>query len=280
MSSADMLPVPVLKRKSLTKDIVLVSSKKISNTKTNSPRPSKKQQKYQIDFPIYDAEYEEYGEADESPKKSEFRKAPPRNALDLGLAKRSKSLEKRRSSEPPAIAAISKQKQKTKSELTDFNSARPSQQARKDVNDDWLIDEMFDGVIKVANTVGNVGKIAGKVGKFAAKAGFDAAKTGIRAAGELTNEFERTPIAKNLQRNAEAEYRHMRSAGRRARDSIVGGGVVQTGTKTATNDGASATNPHNPHGITARCERWIYGHCNVFFINMVGGLRKNRLLAC
>jgi hypothetical protein len=169
-NAADVSQLPVvIKRKTPSnipsKALAPVSSKKLITTKmyhpsrqeqisdievsyvpANSSRPSqrsKKQQKYQIDFPIYDAEYEELVDDELEPtKKREFKTVPPRDARNLGISKRSNSLEKRKPSEPAAITAISDQKRRTKSELINFNPTKPSLQARKSPNDDWLIDKM------------------------------------------------------------------------------------------------------------------------------------------
>jgi hypothetical protein len=104
--------------------------------------------------------------------------------------------------------------------------------------------------------------------KKAAHAGFHGAKTGIRAVGGLADEFEKTPMARNMMTQAEADMHHMKSAGRRARGSIA---TTSLGNKrhmtasslikqhnlvmnktTFTNAGSNET---NPYGITARYER-------------------------
>ena len=113
------------------------------------PRSSKKMQQKQLksrylNEPIYDTTYTEVDD-DYIESSRKFHKAPPRDARDLGLPKRSKS------KKPAAIAAISDKKRKTKSELLDFNPTRPSKKVRK--NNDWLIDAAFDQIVGAGKTV-------------------------------------------------------------------------------------------------------------------------------
>ena len=180
--------------------------------------------------------------------KPEFSKAPPRDARDLGLAQKS------RVPEPTDFAVISEGKRRVKSEIV---RARPKP-ANVDTN--WLIDKAFDKLVDTA-------KVAGKVGKVVAKEGFHVTKTGIRAVNEICEEVSKNPNILRIKAQQEADMKHMRSARRRARNSIAAGGnkrtrtaaslVTQHGvTKTnTTNAVASSTSASNPYGIVARYEK-------------------------
>jgi hypothetical protein len=70
-----------------------------------------------LECPIYDTTFSEVGDGVIIPPPP-FRKAPPRDARELGLAKKGKS--------PAGIAAISKRKEKTRSELLKLPKDRES----------------------------------------------------------------------------------------------------------------------------------------------------------
>jgi hypothetical protein len=184
-----------------------------------------------------------------------FSKDPARDARNLGLAERSKS------PEPSAIAAISESR-RTKSGLT---RVKPSKKVQN-VDTNWLIDEAFDQLVDTGKAIGKVGKTAEKVAGKAVKQGFKGVKTGIRAIGELAEEFEKTPMAKNLNRNADVEFAHLRSHAKRARESIAGTAniankrtrtaaslitqhTIGTKTTTAATFGVGATNQYGFFGI-------------------------------
>ena len=144
-----------------------------------------------------------------------FRKAPARDARELGLAKKSKSVE------PAGIAAISEQKRKIKSELF-----KPSKEARNNRNnnkngDDWLIDEAFDNVVKAGKAVGKVAKATGKVAGKAIKEGFQATKKGIQGFNELSDEIVKNPMLVRMGQAHEATLNGMASQRRHARGSIA-----------------------------------------------------------
>lgn len=87
----------------------------------------------------------------------------------------------------------------------------------------------------------------------------------LDAAVEL---FGNSAVGKNINRNAEAEYRHLRSAGRRARGSIVGSSNKGTLVK----QHSIGTNNYTPvnagvtlFGVTARYERGIANRVELHF---------------
>lgn len=95
------------------------------------------------------------------------------------------------------------------------------------------------------------------------KTGFNGAKTGIRVAGQLAEEFEKTPMARNIIKNAESEYSHMKSAGRRTRESIAATGNKRYLT------GSSLNKPRvfvtNPYGIVGRYKLGRGGRAELHF---------------
>jgi hypothetical protein len=170
------------------------------------------------DKPIYDAKYSEIVD-DAVRESSKFRKAPSRDARELGLAKKSKSVE------PAGIKAISKRKQEIKYELLNFNPIKPSKPARNNRNgDDWLIDEAFEHVAKAGKAVVKAGKATGVIAGEATKAVFHATKKGIQGFNEISDEIVKNPMLKNMAAQHEATLAGMASQRRHARGSIVATG--------------------------------------------------------
>jgi hypothetical protein len=197
----------------------------------------------------------------------EFKKAPTKNARDLGLAERSKSVE------PKDFAAISDTKSKVKENL----KKRPDKLSRNNRNDpNWLIDQMFEGVVGVA-------KVAGKTGRAIAKEGFHATKTGIRAVNEICEEVSKNPNIQRIKQQQGADMRHMRSMRKRAKDSIAAVGnkrnmstgslVTQHGfgTRTTTTIVAPTYASSSQYGgIYCKYERGLGGRPEIHFYSTSG----------
>ena len=165
------------------------------------------------DTPIYDASFREVTDS------SKFRKAPVRDARELGLATKSKAVE------PAGIAAISANKRKVKSELLNFNPIKPSKPARNNRNgDDWLIDEAFEHVAKAGKAIVKAGKATGKVAGKAIKEGFQATKKGIQGFNELSDEVVKNPMLIRMGQAHEATLHGMASQRRHALGSIAATG--------------------------------------------------------
>lgn len=150
----------------------------------------------------------------ESSKK--FRKAPSRDARELGLAKKGKSVE------PAGIKVISKRKETIKSELLNFNPAKPSKKARKYIDDNWLIDKAFDKLVDAGKTAG---KIAGKTAGKAVKEGFKATKAGVRGFNEISDEIVKNPMLVRMGQVYEATLHGMALQHRHALGSITAVGA-------------------------------------------------------
>jgi len=140
---------------------------------------------------------------------SRFRKAPSRDARNLGLAKKSKS------TEPAGIAAISKQKRQMKSELF-----KPSTKAQN-VDTNYLIDKAFDELVHTGKGVVKAGKIAGKTAGKAVKEGLKATKAGLREFNEISEIVVQNPMLIRMGQAHEATLRGMASQRRHARGSIA-----------------------------------------------------------
>lgn len=131
------------------------------------------------------------------------------------------------------------------------------------------------------NQVKEFGKKGIPVLKTAVKEGLYSAKWGVRAVGEVAEEFEKTPMARNTMAQAEADYAHMRSGAMRARGSIgatglnkkrnltAGSLVTQKRFGTTTNptyaNASTSTSASNPYGITARYERGNGGRVELHY---------------
>jgi hypothetical protein len=163
---------------------------KVSRTPSEAPRMASKEQN------------NVWITGEETPR--EFRKAMARDTRNLGLAERSKS------SEPSAIAAISKSKRRIKSELA---RVKPAKEA--------AFDELVNTGKAVAKVAGKAGEATGKAIGAAAKA----TKQGIREFSEISDEIVKNPMLKawenNIENQAAADAHGMASAGRRARNSII-----------------------------------------------------------
>jgi hypothetical protein len=260
-----------MRRENVSDIITFQQNQNVSTASGKSmARQSKRKQKnwFSDDMHIQDAKYKEM--TDEIVDELEYE---PHYVSD-GFREEKSSAKKapkkihvmKQMTGPVSIQAISLQKRKTRSELVNAKPNRPSKARNNRNGDDWLIDEMFDQVVKVAKGAGEVAMGAGKVGKAIAREGFHATKTGIRAIGELATEFEKTPMAKNLNRNIDAEYSHMRSHAKRIRESIAGTANIANkrtrtaaslitqhtiGTKTTTDatSGIGATNQYGFFGL-------------------------------
>jgi hypothetical protein len=176
---------------------------------------------------------------------SKFKKAPLRNAKDLGLAKKSKS------QEPVDIVAISANKRKVKSELL-----KPSKKSHNDINDRWLIDEAFDqlhdtgeAIVKATGKAAKEGVMAtGKAGEAAGKA----VKQGLREFNEISEIVGQNPMLIRMGQAHEATLAGMASKRRHALGSIAATGnnslsagslVTQIGYVSHTNTQAVASYP-------------------------------------
>jgi hypothetical protein len=148
-----------------------------SPTTTATPSNNQKRNNwFSDDVTIQDAKFTEVGDVDDelyvTPSKPAFRKVPSRDTRELGLASKSVG--------PAGIGVISEQKRMVKSEfLKPSNKARNNRNNNRNGDNDWLIDEAFEHVVKA-------GKFAGKAAAVAIKEGFHGAKTGISAINELS----------------------------------------------------------------------------------------------
>lgn len=116
-----------------------------------------------------------------------------------------------------------------------------------------------------ARQVKEFGKKTIPVIKKAAKEGLHAAKWGVRAVGEVAEEFEKTPMARNILKNAESEYSYMRSAGRRTRESIEANGKKRHITASSLNKPKTFYTTSNPYGIIGKYERGAGGRTELHF---------------
>jgi hypothetical protein len=116
-----------------------------------------------------------------------------------------------------------------------------------------------------ARQVKELGKKGIPVLKKVAKEGFGGAKTTIRAVGELVEEFEHTPMARNIMAQAEADLRHMRSAGMRAKNGIALTGNKRYLTGSSLNKPKTFVTTTNPHGITGKYELGRSGRTELHF---------------
>ena len=139
---------------------------------------------------------------EEIPSKRGFKTVPSRNARNLGLAKKSKSLK------PASIASISKSKEKTKQSLM----KRPSKQVTVAEGFDYLVDQ-FRG--KPTNEDQTTQKK-----KHSLKSNI---VRGIKDVNEVCEEIGKNPNLQRIKVQQEADLRHMASAGRRVRGSIIAG---------------------------------------------------------
>src|SRR5664280_62553 len=177
------------------------------NKNTRPSQRRQKQRKYPFDGPIYDAKYSEVDDVHqlESPKKKEFGKPPARDARNLGLAKKIKS-------EPASIAVISKSKEKTKQSLM----KRPSKQVTAAEAFDYLVDQ-FRG--KPTNEDQTTPKKNHSLKSNIVR--------GIKDVNEVCEEIGKNPNLQRIKVQQEADLRHMASAGKRVRGSIIATGANQ-----------------------------------------------------
>jgi hypothetical protein len=173
---------------------------------------------------IQDASFSEI--TDESAK---FRKAPSKDARELGLAKKSKFPHESSSHEEPAgIAAISEWKRNAKQLLAKKEPSKPSRKVRnRNIRNDpnWLIDEAFDKLVDTGKAVAKVGKVAGKTAGKAVKVGFHATKKGIQGFNEISDEIVKNPMLIRMGEVNEATLNGIASHRRHALNSIVATGA-------------------------------------------------------
>jgi hypothetical protein len=157
------------------------------------------------DRPIYDAKYTEVDDVHqlESPKKKEFGKAPARDARNMGIAKKSKS-------EPSSIAAISKSKERIKQSLI----KRPDKQVSATEAFDYVVDQF---------TVKNKSLKEGQTEPKKNHSLKSNIVRGIKDVNEVCEEIGKNPNLQRIKVQHEADLRHMASAGRRVRGSIIAG---------------------------------------------------------
>jgi len=239
------------------------------------------------DEAIIDADYEDVRNS------PQFRKAQAKDARDLGLPKRSMKPVSSQKENPPDMKAISERKRSTVSEINDIAKSsikrKPSLVKSRD-----LIDESFDEVVKVGKGVAGIGKTVAKAGIAGIGAGFGALDSGVKAFGE-------SAIAKNLRNQAEADYRHMRSHGFRAAESIKGTAgnkreisaaslVTQKGrsrkSSSSSSGSSSSSSRESIHGFSARYIKehrghislqWFYKLQPVEFSDVKGYLSNNEI---
>jgi hypothetical protein len=202
--------------------------------------------------------------------KPEFATAPARDARDLGLAERSKS------PEPRDFAVISEAKTKTKQSLVK-RTIRPTKPVPTAAETfDYLVDKF-----KIKNKPGEV-QTAPKVKKGHSLKSHIV--RGIRDVNEIMEEVGKNPNLQRIKQQQEADIRHMRSMGKRARGSIAAVGNKQTlnagslvkqygttnNTANTANIDYSGSTSSQYGGIVARYERGIGGRPEVHFYSSSG----------
>jgi hypothetical protein len=100
----------------------------------------------------------------------------------------------------------------------DFGTESRARNNNRNGDNDWLIDEAFDNVVKVAKATG---KVAGK----AIKEGFQATKKGIQGFNELSDEIVKNPMLVRMGQAHEATLHGMASKRRHALGSIAAVGA-------------------------------------------------------
>jgi hypothetical protein len=272
---------------SLSQNHEICTKQTPSQQKIPSQKKQSSKKKWFDDEPqIQDAVFKDYSNEYESRKKSgqpETKKAPE---IKLGIAKKDAGMNRNRinyaevdeepqKTEPGAISTITKSKEQIKQSL----KKRPSKNITALDAFDYVVDT-FKGKTGSGKSVEERPlSVQKKVKKHSLKSNI---KRGIRALGEIADEFEKTPIARNWKANAEVEYAHMRSGARRARGSIIACGsnkrslstgslITQRGLVTKTTTNATYDNANdssNPYTITARYERGISGRIELHFYYM------------
>ena len=212
-------------------------------TKSQKKTSNKKKNWFSDDMPVYDANYTEMVDElspkyniskasrkpsqpirkapkdanedivwitvdEERPSKRGFKTVPSRNARNLGLAKKSKS-------KPSYIAAISKSKEKTKQSLM----KRPEKQVSAAEAFDYVVDQ-FTVKNKKSLTEGKTTPTK----KHSLKSNI---VRGIKDVNEVCEEIGKNPNLQRIKVQQEADLRHMASAGKRVRWSIIATGANQ-----------------------------------------------------
>jgi hypothetical protein len=152
---------------------------------------------------IQDAVFKDYPDEYESRKKGgqpETEKAPERK---LGIAKKDAGMSRNRinhaevDEEPGEYIGYTKSKEQTKQSLM----KRPEKQVSAAEAFDYVVDKFKGKTGSVKSTEERPLSSRKEVKKHSLKSNI---KRGIRALGEIADEFEKTPIARNWKANAEA----------------------------------------------------------------------------
>jgi hypothetical protein len=292
VSASDIpsLPVSILKCKSNISRAVDVTSRHIIETNVNDGNVIVKRKtpsaQAHVTVPVhpekrfdYRGKVYEHEEGEHRDHPEDLDKMNHENYETEALAKYTFNKSPERPPEPAGISAITKRKEKTKSELLNFNPIKPSKEVRNNRNgDDWLIDAAFDQVVNTGKAIAKVGKVAGKTAGKAAKAGFHATKTGIRAINEISDEIVQNPMIVRMGQAHKAtlhgmatQHRHalnsIATTGNRKRSLSAGSLVRQHGLVTiqTTSYTSPATSASNPYGITARYEKGISGRVELHY---------------
>ena len=189
--------------------------------------------------------------AEESSRK--FRKAPAKDAQDLGLAQRSKS------PEHSAISAISDAKTKTKESL----KKRPIKQVTATDAFDFLVDQFRGKPVKKDQTSPKK--------RHCLKSNIVHA---VQNVNEIMEEVGKNPNLQRIKQQQEADIKGLRSANRHLKGSIAAcanskkeitaGSLVTQRTlvtnNSTTTTAANAVSSSNPYGITARFEKGLGDH--------------------
>ena len=147
------------------------------------------------------------------------------------------------------MRAISNRKRIVVNEINDI--AKPSTKRKPSlVKGRDLIDEAFDALSDVGKTIGKAGKTVAKAGVAGIGAGFGALDQGATAFGNST-------IGKNIKAQADADYKHMRSHGFRAAESIKG--TANTGKKSGMTAGSLVTQKGHRNVRTNESGTWNAG---------------------
>jgi hypothetical protein len=266
-------------------DIVSCAKNQDIATVSGKGRVSKNKQKYPFgDTPIYNTTYHEmtdnilnemessseYDMKKVSRKPSEAPRKPSKEdnvvwttgdedtPWEFGKAQRTKSVE------PADFAVISDAKTKVKQSL----KKRPVQQVTAAETFDFLVDQFRGKPVNKDQTQ--------KVKKHSLKSHI---VHGMQDVNEICEEIGKIPNVQRIKAQPEADMRHMRSAGRRARNSIAAIGnkrtlnagslVKQYGT-TAYNTGYSGSTSTSYGGIYCKYERGLGGRPEVHFYSSSG----------
>jgi len=232
-------------------------------TVSGNKKVSKKQKNPFDDSPIINASYHEMvdeivNELESSDKykvssKPEFKKAPAKNAKDLGLA------EKSRSPEPSAISSISETKAKQSLKK------RPSKPVPTAADAfDYLVD-VFTGKGKSVNKDQTAPKVKHSLKSHIVR--------GIHDVNEIMGEVSKNPNRIRIKQQQEADIKGLRSANRHLKGSIAAcanskkgltaGSLVKQHnltTNTTTNTTNYTGSCSNPYGVTARYEKGLGDH--------------------